>query len=266
MSELVKIKVNAQEYEVEEGMRLIPVLEKLGIKIPHICFHHALTPAVSCRLCVVEVREGDKPPRIRYACATKTKEGMEIVTESAMIYKLRTEAIGNLLKMAPQAEIIHRVAQEFSLATGIMPDGCIRCRLCIRVCKNIIGANALRMVKRKDISYVAPSETGDCIGCATCVSICPTGAIQCIDQEDVRTIKIRDEVIGRHSLERCEICGRRFATTKFLKRVEEIEEEKHPEKKEKHVLCPTCAKLFARRDLTPLAPHLSKTYAGKPLD
>ena len=42
------------------------------------------------------------------------------------------------------------------------------------------------------------------------------------DKENSRTIIIRDEVIGRHPLERCEMCGRQFATTKFLKHVQEL--------------------------------------------
>ena len=73
------------------------------------------------------------------------------------------------------------------------------------------------MVKREGINYVIPSEEGPCIGCGTCTSICPTGAIIFEDKGNVRTILIRDEVIGRHPLERCEMCGRNFATAKFLK-------------------------------------------------
>ena len=135
-----------------------------------------------------------------------------MATESAMVYKLRNEAIGNLLKLAPNSEVIHKIGQEFGLSTGMKPDGCIRCRLCIRACSDIIGANALAMVKRDNIQYVGPSETGTCIGCGTCASICPTGAIRCEDHESVRTIVIRDEVIGRNALERCDICGRYYAT------------------------------------------------------
>jgi len=260
---MINIKINGQTHEVEEGRRLLPILREKGVKVPSLCFHHALVPAASCKLCVVEIKEGGKPPKTRFSCAIKAKEGMEIATESAMIQQMRNAAIGNLLRMAPNAEVIHRIGAEFGLTTGMKPDGCIRCRLCIRVCADIIGAKALDMVKRDGVMYVAPSETGSCIGCGTCTNICPTGAIRAEDIENVRTIWIRDEVIGKHPLERCEICGRFYATTRFLEHVKE-HEHSHPEVKEQHHHCPTCAKLYARQKLRIQAPHLAKTYGGKP--
>jgi len=255
MENMVKITVNGEEHEVEKGKRLLLILSGKGVKIPHLCFHHALVPGASCKLCVVEVKEKNKPPKTRLSCAIKTREGLEITTESAMVHQLRNKAIGDLLKMAPRADIIHQIGEEFGLTTGGKPDGCIRCRLCIRICKDIIGAKALKMVKREGMNYVIPSETGDCIGCGTCVNICPTDAIRSEDKGNVRTIIIRDEIIGRHPLERCEMCGRRFATAKFLKHVEELEES-HPDTKEHHKLCPTCVKLHAIKDRRMLAPKL----------
>ena len=265
MGNTVKIKINGKEHEVDEGKRLLLILEEKRVKVPHLCFQHSLVPGASCKLCVVEIKEKDKPPRARLSCVVKAKEGLEITTDSAMVHQLRNVAIGNLLQLAPHAEVIHQIGEEFGLTTGAKPDGCIRCRLCIRACNNIIGARALRMVKREGINYVIPAEEGSCIGCGTCTSICPTGAIVFEDKGNVRTILIRDEVIGRHSLERCEMCGRNFATAKFLKYVEQAEGS-HPDVKEHHKLCPTCAKLYSVKDRRLLAPHLQKTYAGKPVE
>ena len=260
---MVNIKINGQDYEVEEGQRLLLILQEKGVKVPSLCFHHALTPAASCKLCVVEVKQDGKPPRTRLACAVKSRPGMEITTESAMVHQLRNEAIGNLLKLAPHSEAIHKIGMEFGLTTGLKPDGCIRCRLCVRVCADIIGAKALTMVRRESMQYVVPSEGGTCIGCGTCTNICPTGAIFSQDSENVRTIMIRDEIIGKHPLERCEICGRFYATTRFLEHVKDRESD-HPDEKEHHFHCPTCAKLYSRRNLRITVPHLAKTYGGKP--
>jgi NADH dehydrogenase/NADH:ubiquinone oxidoreductase subunit G len=259
---MVKIKIDGQDYEVEEGQRLLLVLREKGVKVPSLCFHRALTPAASCKLCVVEIKQDGKPPRTRLSCAAKTRQGMEITTESAMVHQLRNEAIGNLLKMAPRSEAIHKIGMEFGLTTGLKPDGCIRCRLCVRVCSDIIGAKALTMVRREGMQYVVPSEDGSCIGCGTCTNICPTGAIFSRDSENVRTIMIRDEIIGKHPLERCEICGRYYATTRFLEHVKDSESG-HPDEKEQHQHCSTCAKLYSRRNLRITAPHLARTYGGK---
>ena len=59
---------------------------------------------------------------------------------------------------------------------------CILCQRCIRICKEVVGANALGLVNRGIHCYVAPSlespltETA-CESCGLCISTCPTGAI-----------------------------------------------------------------------------------------
>ncbi len=59
---------------------------------------------------------------------------------------------------------------------------CILCSRCIRICSEVVGANALGLVNRGYETYVAPSlnnsliET-DCESCGLCISACPTAAI-----------------------------------------------------------------------------------------
>lgn len=254
---MVSIKINGVEHQAEAGKRLLLLLNEKGIRVPHLCFHNALTPAAACRLCVVEVKEKDNPIRTRLSCAVKIKEHLEITTESAMVHQLRNTAIGNLLKLAPHSEAIHKIGREFGLTTGIIPDGCIRCRLCVRVCSEIIGARALRMAKIEGRNYVSPSKNNACIGCLTCTNLCPTDAIRYEDDGNVRTVMIRDEVVGRHTLERCQICGKLYATTRFLEHVKQSEDG-HPEEKDHHQHCPTCSKLYYRRNMRLTQPKFSR--------
>ncbi len=59
---------------------------------------------------------------------------------------------------------------------------CILCARCVRICREVAGANALGLVNRGFDTYVAPamgnklSDT-HCESCGLCISTCPTGAI-----------------------------------------------------------------------------------------
>ncbi len=59
---------------------------------------------------------------------------------------------------------------------------CILCSRCIRICHEVVGANALGLVNRGFETYVAPSmgeklQDTQCESCGLCISTCPTGAI-----------------------------------------------------------------------------------------
>jgi formate dehydrogenase major subunit len=59
---------------------------------------------------------------------------------------------------------------------------CILCARCVRICREVVGANALGLINRGFDTYVAPSmqkRLGDtnCESCGMCISTCPTAAI-----------------------------------------------------------------------------------------
>jgi formate dehydrogenase major subunit len=59
---------------------------------------------------------------------------------------------------------------------------CILCSRCIRICKEVVGANALTLIKRGFETYVAPAIGNNlaettCESCGLCLSACPTGAL-----------------------------------------------------------------------------------------
>jgi Fe-S-cluster-containing hydrogenase component 2 len=150
-----------------------------------------------------------------------------------------------LLKQAPQSDWLIRLAGDFGIRIDPAPDGCIRCLLCERVYKEVVGAGALKPEKRDGLRLIAPVE-GRCIGCGTCANICPNQVISVRDEDSVRIISIRHELIGRHPLEVCEGCGKHFATPKFLEHVHE-HTLRHSDVKEHHRYCPDCAKRLSPR-------------------
>jgi len=59
---------------------------------------------------------------------------------------------------------------------------CILCSRCIRICREVVGANALGLINRGFDTYVVPSmheklQDTTCESCGLCISACPTGAI-----------------------------------------------------------------------------------------
>ena len=59
---------------------------------------------------------------------------------------------------------------------------CILCSRCIRICREVVGADALGLINRGFETYVAPSmgfalTDTPCESCGLCISTCPTGAI-----------------------------------------------------------------------------------------
>ena len=243
---MITIIIDGTSYPAQEGQTALQVVRENEINIPTLCYHLALKPSGSCKLCAVEVRgRTSGRPIAMLACILKVSDGLEIKTAGPIVEAARTKAFKNLLRMAPQSTRLRQMAMDHGVDLGPPPDGCVRCRLCIRVCKEIVGAGALKMEKIDGIGFVMP-EPDRCIGCGTCANICPTGVIRVEDRENVRTVMIRDELIGKHPLERCEGCGRWFATTRFMDYIER-RTAPHPHVKETHAYCPTCAKLFSDR-------------------
>jgi predicted molibdopterin-dependent oxidoreductase YjgC len=243
---MITVIIDGKAFEAEEGQTVLEVAKQNGIPIPTLCYHPALKPSGSCKLCAVEVPGRTSGRQIAMlSCILKVKDGLETKTTGPIVEAARTKAFKNLLQLAPQSARVRQMAREHGVDLGAPPDGCLRCRLCVRVCKEIVGAGALKIQKIDGVSFVVP-EPDRCIGCGTCANICPTDAIRVEDRENVRSVMIRDELIGKHPLERCEGCGRWFATTRFMDYIER-RTGPHPHVKETHAYCPTCAKLFSDR-------------------
>jgi NADH dehydrogenase/NADH:ubiquinone oxidoreductase subunit G len=240
---MIDIVIDGRPVTAREDQTLLQVAKENAIPIPHLCYHPALKPIGSCKLCGVEVVSQSGKPVVMLSCVLRVKPGLEVKTSGDLVQEAREKAFNRLLQMAPFSRRIREIAEDFKVDVQPPPDGCIKCRLCIRVCSEVIGARALKMEKVDGKNRVVP-EPGRCIGCGTCANLCPTGLITVKDTDTVRTVSLGDQAVGTLPLERCEGCGRRYATTTFLDHVEHSTGG-HPHVKHQHRLCRTCVKLMS---------------------
>jgi bidirectional [NiFe] hydrogenase diaphorase subunit len=244
---MITIHINDQPVSAEPNATVLETAKTNGIAIPTLCNHPALKPSGSCKICAVSMEKVSGDRSIMLSCILKVRPGMRVWTEGEDVHEARKKALLRLIAMAPMSDRIRHIAERECIPLPPAPDGCIRCRLCIRVCKEIIGKQALRMEKRDGRDMVM-ADADRCIGCGTCANICPTQAITVQEEGGMRSVLIRGEVFGRHPLQRCQGCGKYYATEKQIQLME-MRTAPHPPVKEHHNYCANCAKLFSDRML-----------------
>src|SRR3954469_21915455 len=75
----VNIEIDGNVIAVPANSTVIEAANRLGIYIPHFCYHKKLSIAANCRMCLVQVEKAPKPLP---ACATPVAEGMKVQTHS----------------------------------------------------------------------------------------------------------------------------------------------------------------------------------------
>ena len=97
----VTLTIDGREITVPKGTTILQAAKEVGKDVPHYCYHPGLSPVGSCRICQVEVQQGDMPKRVVVACRTPVAAGMVVETESAKAHETRRECLEFLLKNHP---------------------------------------------------------------------------------------------------------------------------------------------------------------------
>jgi NADH dehydrogenase/NADH:ubiquinone oxidoreductase subunit G len=97
---MISLTINDKKIEAEEGLTVLKVAEKAGIKIPTLCSHKALSPYGACRLCLVEISQNGGST-IHASCTYPALEGLVVQTDSERVIKTRKIMIELLLARCP---------------------------------------------------------------------------------------------------------------------------------------------------------------------
>lgn len=205
----VNIWINDQQVKAKAGQTILQAADDAGIYIPRLCFHPALEPSGSCRLCAVEI-EGQRG--LPAACTTPVSEGLRVQTQSTKVIDFRREMLQLILQDHPRhclgcprngtcelQQLVAVVGIDFPYpAPDVtrpepLPGGsyferdyslCVRCGRCVRVCHEVRGARTIVFREAKDgrqsvgTPFGRSLEESGCQFCGACVDVCPVGALR----------------------------------------------------------------------------------------
>lgn len=212
-NDLVNLTIDGIPVQAASGTTLLLAAKAYGIDIPTLCYHPELKPEGHCRLCVVEIGEAPRT-RIVNSCTYPVEPGLVVQTRSEKILASRRMVLELLLAQAPAAEIIKEMAAGMGVYDTRFKKGhpqarCILCSQCVRTCREVVGVNAISMASRtpgKKVTTPFNEESEACIGCGSCVFICPTNVIAYSEQDGIRTVWGR-----KFELQPCVKCGNYIA-------------------------------------------------------
>jgi NADH-quinone oxidoreductase subunit G len=202
---MLKVEIDGREVEVPHGATVMDATNKLGIYVPHFCYHKKLSIAANCRMCLVEVEKAPKPLP---ACATPVTDGMKVKTASAVAKKAQNSVMEFLLINHPldcpicdqggecqlqdlavgyggsssryQEEkrvVLHKDIGPLVAAEEM--SRCIQCTRCVRFGQEVAGVMELGMMGRGEhseiVAFVGRSVDSELSG--NMIDICPVGAL-----------------------------------------------------------------------------------------
>jgi NADH-quinone oxidoreductase subunit G len=200
-----KLTIDGKEVEVPAGTNLIEAARRLGIEVPHYCYHPGLSIAGQCRLCMVEI---EKNPRPQIGCNTEAVDGMVVYTQTPKVLETRRSIMEFHLINHPldcpvcdQAgecwlqiyymkhglyaprmvdDKVHK-PKAVPLGPHVMLDAerCILCSRCVRFCDEITKTGELGIFHRGDHSEIGlfPGKELSNPYSGNVNDICPVGAL-----------------------------------------------------------------------------------------
>ena len=201
------LTINDRYVEVPEGTTVLQAARRIGITIPTLCDHPALTPYGGCRLCVVEVAGARFS---QAACTLRAADKMVVRTESEALAESRRSVLSLLLSTYHDAgyspdhpdteferwvkqcdakpldgamlETRYKVDSDPNPFVWVDLNKCILCSRCVRACAEVQGRFVWGLFGRGYNTRIAAGANeamleARCESCGACAAFCPTGAL-----------------------------------------------------------------------------------------
>lgn len=203
-SDTIEVFVNDEPVHIPKGASVLQACDAAGIDIPRFCYHHRLSVAGNCRMCLVEVEKSPKPVA---SCAMPAGPGMKIKTDTPLVKRAREGVMEFLLINHPldcpicdqggecdlqdQAMVFGSDRSRFVETKRVVNDKnlgplvktvmtrCIHCTRCVRFSKEIAGVADMGVTGRGNASeigtYVEKLLVSELSG--NVIDLCPVGAL-----------------------------------------------------------------------------------------
>ncbi len=203
---MIRVTIDGQTCEALPGERLIDVILRAGISLPHVCYHPQLGPVQTCDTCMIEI-DG----KLARACASTVSSGLRVATHSAAADSAQREAFDRILAnhllyctvcdnnngnctvhnttktLAVEHQAIPFSPKPYEVDNSnpfyrYDPSQCILCGRCVEACQNV-QVNETLTIRWEDahprVLWDGGSPIGEssCVSCGHCVTVCPCNAL-----------------------------------------------------------------------------------------
>lgn len=187
----VDITLNGKTVSVVKGTKLLKVAQAEGVNLPTMCAYKDLTPNGTCRMCICEVEINGKKEVIA-SCDFPVTEPMVVETDSEKVKKQRKTLAELYLGRWPEVPIVKAIAARCGVTksrftsefTDDNKKACILCGKCVKACDEFIQEKIIDFAGRgyqRHLTMPYGEVDPHCIGCTSCAFVCPTGALQVVD-------------------------------------------------------------------------------------
>jgi formate dehydrogenase major subunit len=200
------ITLNGSVRKVNDGERLIDVINQAGIQLPQVCYHPQLGPIQTCDTCMVEV-DG----KLVRACAVVVSDAMKVATNSAAATAAQRDAFDHVLEnhllyctvcdnnngnctvhnttkmLAVEHQQIPFKPKPYEVDNTnpfyrYDPDQCLLCGRCVEACQNVQVNETLSINWEDEHPRVlwdggSTINESSCVSCGHCVTVCPCNAL-----------------------------------------------------------------------------------------